>query len=157
MAAKAKPTLDENLVAANVKDLIELLGVSATAEVWKEGDIYFVDITSEDSSLLIGKYGSNLDSLQFILAIRLKTQTGSEDFELFVDVDGWRKQKEEKLKKMARDLAQKVATTKKSQTLYNLKASERKVIHTVLTDHPEVSTISEGEGQDRYLLIKPKD
>lgn len=153
----AKPKLDENLVAANVKDLIEQLGVSATAEVWKEGDIYFVDITSEDSSLLIGKYGANLDSLQFILAIRLKTQTGSEDFEVFVDVDGWRKQKEEKLKKMARDLAQKVSTTKKSQTLYNLKASERKVIHTALTDHPEVSTISEGEGQGRYLVIKPKD
>ena len=101
-----KSKLDEHFVAENVKELIEKLGVSATAEVEKienpeGGPTFLVDISSEDSSLLIGKYGANLESLQFILAVRLKTLTGEEDFEIFVDVDGWRKQKEEKLGKMA--------------------------------------------------------
>jgi len=92
----AKAKLDENLVAQNVKDIIEKLGVSATAEISKVENTYFVDIESEDSSLLIGKYGSNLDSLQFILAVRLKSLTDRDDFELFLDIAGWRKQKEEK-------------------------------------------------------------
>ena len=71
----AKITLDENLVAQNVKELIELLNVSATAEISKIDNTYFVDVTSEDSSLLIGKQGANLESMQFVLAVRLKSQT----------------------------------------------------------------------------------
>ena len=43
-----------------------------------------------------------------------------------------------------------------AEPLYNLKASERRVIHTALTDHPKVTTVSEGEGIDRHLIIKPK-
>lgn len=148
--------LDENFVAAQVAEVIEKLGVSATAEVSKEGDVYFVDISSEDSSLLIGKYGSNLESLQFILAVRVKTLTGVEDFELVVDVDGWRRAREEKLKNMAMSVADKVAESAKPEPLYNLKAYERKVIHTVLTDHPKVTTESEGEGLERHLVVKPR-
>lgn len=163
----AKTKIDENLVAENVREIIEHLGVSATAEVWREDEqegskkgkgnpVFYVDINSEDSALLIGKNGANLESLQFILAVRLKTQTKEEDFEVYVDVDNWRKQKEEKLKDMALSIAQKVAETATPQQLYNLRPSERRVVHTVLTDHPKVTTISEGEGIDRYLIIKPK-
>jgi len=152
----AKAKLDENLVAQNVKDIIEKLGVSATAEISKVENTYFVDIESEDSSLLIGKYGVNLDSLQFILAVRLKTLTGQDDFELFLDIAGWRKQKEEKLTNMANNIADKVASTGKDELLYNLKPSERRIIHTALTTHPQVTTVSEGEGEGRYLIIKPK-
>lgn len=152
----AKTKLDENFVADQVRQIIEKLGVSATAEVSREGDMYFVDISSEDSSLLIGKYGANLESLQFILAVRIKTITGEEDFEIVVDVDGWRKAREEKLKSMAINVADKVTETQTPEPLYNLKPYERRVIHTVLTDHPKVTTISEGEGIDRHLIVKPR-
>ena len=151
-----KPNLDENFVADQVRQIIEKLAVSATAEVSRVDNTYTVDISSNDSSLLIGKYGTNLDSLQFILAVRIKTITGEEDFEIFVDIDGWRKQKEDKLKSMALSVADEVAKSGKAESLFNLKPSERRVIHTILTDHPKVQTISEGEGQDRYLVIKPK-
>lgn len=151
-----QPKLDENFVADQVRQIIEKLGVSATAEVSREDKIFYVDISSNDSSLLIGKYGVNLESLQFILAVRIKTLTGDEDFEVFVDIDGWRKQKEEKLKNMALSVADEVAKSGKPESLSNLKASERRVIHTALAEHPKVQTISEGEGLDRYLIIKPR-
>lgn len=150
------PLLDENLVAQNVKELIEKLGVSATAEISKVENTYFVDISSEDSSLLIGKYGVNLESMQFILAVRLKTQTKTDDFEIFVDIDGWRKTKEQKLEKLAENVATKVKSTKKEEFLYNLKPSERRVIHAYLSGDSEIETISEGEGESRYLIVKPK-
>lgn len=150
-----KIKLDENLVAQNLKELIEKLGVSATAEISRVDDSYFVDIASEDSSLLIGKYGANLESLQFVLAVRIKSQTGLEDFELFVDIDNWRKQKEQKLEKMAENVAQKVVETGNEEFLYNLTPSERRVIHTYLTQNVNVETVSEGEGDERYLIIKP--
>ncbi len=152
----AKLNLDENLVAQDVKELIEKLGVSATAEISKVENTYFIDIASEDSSLLIGKHGTNLESLQFVLAVRIKSQTGEEDFELFLDIDGWRKQKEEKLTQMAQNLAEKVAEGGKEEVLYNLKPSERRIIHTTLSAHPRVTTLSEGEGESRYLVIKPR-
>lgn len=151
-----KIVLDETYVAEQVRQIIEKLGVSATAEVSKVDETFYVDIQSEDSSLLIGKYGANLDSLQFVLAVRIKTQTKLDDFEIFVDVDSWRKQKEDRLEKMALSTAEKVAETNQSEILYNLKAQERRVVHSVLTDHPKVVTVSEGEGQNRYLIIKPR-
>ena len=82
--------------------------------------------------------------------------TGNEDFEVFVDINDWRRQKEEKLKKMAISIAEQVAQSAEEQPIYNLKSSERRVIHTVLAEHPKVSTVSEGEGPDRHLIVKPK-
>lgn len=147
---------DENVVAQNIKDIIENLGVSATIEVARENSTYFVDIASDDSSLLIGKHGVNLDSLQFALAVRLKTLTGQEDFEIFVDVNNWRRQKETKLKEMAKNIEDKVAETRKEEALFNLSPSERRVIHTYLGESEKVVTESQGEGADRHLIIKPK-
>jgi len=152
----AKAKLDENFVAENIKEIIEGLDVSATVEVSKEGDIFFVDITSPDSALLIGKYGANLESLQFVLAVRIKVLTGKEDFEVFVDINDWRKQKEDRLKKMALSVAEQVIVSMKEQPIYNLKSSERRVVHTVLSDHPQVTTVSEGDGPDRHLIVKPR-
>lgn len=147
---------DENFVAENVRKIIELLGVSASAEVSQEDTSFLVDISSEDSPLLIGKYGANLEALQFVLAVRLKTLSGNDDFEVFVDVDNWRKQREDKLRNMAGSIAEKVLQTGMPENIYNLKPSERKVIHSTLSEHSGVTTISEGEEPNRYLIVKPK-
>jgi len=153
----AKAKLDENLVAESIREIIEKLQVPATIEVSRQDSIFFVDIDSEDSSLLIGKYGVNLESLQFILAVRIKTLTGDDDFEIYVDVGNWRKRKDEKLKQMALDAAQRVASENEPQSIYNLKNSERRVIHVALADHPSVETVSEGEGENRHIIIRSKN
>lgn len=153
----AKAKLDENLVAESIREIIEKLQVPATIEVSRQDNIFLVDIDSEDSSLLIGKYGVNLESLQFILAVRIKTLTGNDDFEIYVDVGNWRKKKDEKLKQMALDAAQRVAAENEPQSIYNLKNSERRVIHVALADHPNVETVSEGEGENRHIIIRPKN
>ena len=153
----AKAKLDENLVAESIREIIEKLQVPATIEVSRQDNIFFVDIDSEDSSLLIGKYGVNLESLQFILAVRIKTLTGDDDFEIYVDVGNWRKRKDEKLKQMALDAAQRVASENEPQSIYNLKNSERRVIHVALADHPSVETVSEGEGENRHIIIRSKN
>lgn len=150
----AKAKLDENLVAESIREIIERLQVPATIEVSRQDSIFFVDIDSEDSSLLIGKHGVNLESLQFILAVRIKTLTGSDDFEIYVDVGSWRKKKEEKLRQMALDAAQRVESENEPQAIYHLTNSERRVIHVALADHPSVETISEGEGEDRHIIVK---
>src|SRR3989344_4422633 len=152
----AKAKLDENLVAESIREIIEKLQVPATIEVSRHDNIFFDNIDSKDSSLLIGKYGVNLESLQFILAVRIKTLTGNDDFEIYVDVGGWRRKKEEKLKHMALDAAQRVETENEPQAIYNLTSSERRVVHVALADHPSVETISEGEGENRHIIIKPR-
>ena len=152
----AKAKLDENLVAESIREIIEKLQVPATIEASRQDSIFFVDIDSEDSSLLIGKHGVNLESLQFILAVRLKTLTGSDDFEIYVDVGNWRRKKEEKLRQMALDAAQRVESENEPQAIYNLTNSERRVVHVALADHPAVETISEGEGENRHIIVKPR-
>jgi len=151
-----KQKLDENFVAENVQKILEGLAVSATVEVSMQENIFFVDISSPDSALLIGKYGINLESLQFILAVRLKTQTARDDFEIFIDIGGWRKQREEHLRQMVLSIASQVSASQKAQSLYNLRSSERRLIHMTLADHPKVTTISEGDSSERHLIIQPR-
>lgn len=152
----AKIVIDENFVAEQIRQIIEKLAVSATIEVSGENGAFFVDISSDDSALLIGKHGINLESLQFALAVRLKSLTQQDDFEVYVDVNNWRRNREDKLKTMAKQIAEKVVETGESQPIYNLRSSERRIIHMELTDHPQVDTVSEGEGYDRHLVVKIK-
>ena len=56
---------------------------------------------------------------------------------------------------MAENVAQKVIETGNEEFLYNLTPSERRVIHTYLTQNENIETVSEGEGDERYLIIKP--
>jgi spoIIIJ-associated protein len=58
---------------------------------------------------------------------------------------------------MALSTAQRVASENEPQAIYNLKNSERRVIHVALTNHPSVETISEGEGENRHIIVKPRN
>jgi len=73
-----------------------------------------------------------------------------------LDIDGWRKEKESKLEKMAQRIADKVLETGTEEAIYNLKPSERRVIHAYFTQSSDITTESVGEGQARHITIKPR-
>ena len=138
--------------------LLSLMSVSAKIEVTydKKDEVFVVDIDAgETTGLLIGKRGETLLSIQNILGVLYKQETG-EWAKIVVNVGDYRQKEEEYLKSLAENTAQRAVETGNPQNLYNLKAWQRRVIHMFLTDNKDVATTSEGEGEDRYLIVSPK-
>lgn len=137
--------------------LLELAGVSAQVEVVDLGEkTYEVNLSTDDETgLLIGFRGENINAIQTVLGIMLKGQTG-EWYRLVVNVGDYRQKQEEKLKDLADQSADRAVETKEPQPIYNLNATQRRVVHMHLSQRNDVITESEGVEPERYLVVKAK-
>lgn len=146
------------IVKELTEKLFDLMKVEAVVGVeYDEADkVFIVNITAgEETGLLIGKRGETLLSLQNILGVLLKQEVG-EWQKIVVNIGDYREKEEEYLKNIAEAAAQRAIETNTAQNLYNLKSWQRRVIHLFLSENSKVETTSEGEGEERYLIITPK-
>lgn len=145
-------------LSETTKNLLSLMGVGAKAEVSydKSNETFVVDIEGGDETgLLIGKKGETLDSIQTVLGVILKQETG-EWFRVVVNVGDYREKEEDYLKSLAESTAQRAVETGEPQSLYNLKPWQRRIVHMHLAEKADVVSESVGEGEERYLIVKPK-
>ncbi len=156
MAESEKNKLE--LVQETVDKLMELIGLEATAEVIedKENDAVNVEISSEnEKGLLIGKRGESLFAIQSIIQLIVRQEYG-DWVRVLVNIGDWREKQEDYLTDLAKQAAQRALDTGEEQTLYNLNPNQRRIVHTVLSEYEEVETESQGEGHERYLVVRPK-
>jgi spoIIIJ-associated protein len=76
---------------------------------------------------------------------------------LVIDVEGYRSRREGQLRQLARRMADQAMKTSRRQVLEPMPASERRIIHMELRDHPSVKTESIGEDPRRKVTIIPKE
>jgi len=76
---------------------------------------------------------------------------------VFIDINNYRKKREELIVELARAAARKVLVTKTSVELPAMNAYERRLIHTELAGRPDVATESAGERKDRHVVVQPTD
>ncbi len=141
-----------------VDELLSLMATGAKAEASfdKEQEAFTVNIDAgEATGLLIGKKGETLSSLQTVLGLLFKQKTGEWD-RVLVNVGDYREKEEDYLKNLAASAAERAKETGEPQSLYNLKPWQRRIIHMYLAEDKDVITESEGEGEERFLLIKSK-
>jgi len=138
--------------------LLSLMATKAkgTVEYDKENEAYVLSIDAGDETgLLIGKKGETLSSLQTVLGILFKQKTGEWN-RVVVNVGDYREKEEDYLRNLAASTAQRARETGEPQNLYNLKPWQRRIIHLCLAEEKDLTTESMGEGEERYLVIKPK-
>lgn len=111
-----------------------------------------VNITGEDSGLLIGYRGDVLNSLQTILSSIANKNTESK-IRVILDIENYRNKRKETLENLAIKIAKTVSKTGKSITLEPMGAYERKIIHSKLQDNKYVTTHSIGEEPNRKVVI----
>lgn len=117
--------------------------------------VNIIDIKGEDLGVLIGPRGETLDSLQFLgrLMVAHKLHRRAN---FVVDVEGFRKRREQALTRLAERMAEKTRQRGEPITLEPMSAYERRIIHMTLRDVPDVYTESAGEGKQRRVRIFPK-
>jgi len=112
----------------------------------------------ELNGVLIGKNSKHLIALQTLVSMIINSHYNEDEQKIVkIDVGGYRKRRESTLERMAVDFGKQVAKTKQQIKLDNLNSYERKIIHGKLSTWKDVTTHSEGEEPDRYLIIEPKE
>jgi len=106
----------------------------------------------DDLGRLIGWRGENLAALQY--TVNLIVNRSLEGRHAFtVDVDGYKRRREETLNNLAARIAEQVRESQDAVDLEPMSAAERRIIHIALADDPDVFTESEGEGDARHVQI----
>lgn len=114
-----------------------------------------VGLTVANPAGLIGFRGRNLASIQLILSLMVKNKLG-EWVRILLDVNNYRQEQKERLVQMAQGLAQKVLATGMPVIMTNMSSYERRLCHMALQEVEGVTSESEGEGEERHIVIKPK-
>ncbi len=145
------------LVALN--NILSTSGVNVTCSVRTADDPEvggpIIDISGDDSGLLIGRRGQSLQSLQFIVNLIVRKEFG-ESVRVVLDVERYRQRREASLRDMAFKVAERVTQTGRGITLEPMSAADRRIIHLSLADRDDVSTESVGFGEERKVSIFPK-
>lgn len=120
-----------------------------------DGDHYSVVLKAENPALLIGYHGNTLTGLQMFVSQHLHKQF-DEWINLTIDVNDYKLRREQNLKSLADSTVEQVLSSNQAYILPPMPASERRIIHMYLAEHPQVTTASSGEGRDRSVIISPK-
>ncbi len=153
------PVLDKT--EATISKLLSLMGLQAQVsahygEAREDRRPIMVDIRGSDLGILIGRRGETLDAFQYVASLMVGKEVG-QFIHLVVDVEGHRDRRQRQLQQLARRMAEQVIKTGRKLTLEPMPASERRIIHMELRDHPAVTTQSAGEEPHRKVTILPKE
>jgi spoIIIJ-associated protein len=152
--------LPEEDVVSRVKEIVEtlvgLVGVQGKVEMLSNELPLALNIEGDDLGILIGRRGQTLAALEYVAKLivvrRLKAW-----LPLTIDVGGYKKHRRDSLQKLALYLAEQVKSRRRAMPLEPMPADERRIIHLTLADHPDVTTQSIGEGENRKVVILPRE
>jgi len=145
----------EKIIHGVIITILSKMGIEA--EVVGMGDVdgkIYVELMSKESGLIIGKKGSTLDSLQFLvnLMIDSKIRHGRK---IVLDIESYRDKREMALIRLSKSAAASVIKTGKPKLLEPMNPFERRIIHMALQDHDKVFTKSDGNGTYKKVRIIP--
>lgn len=107
-----------------------------------------------DANLLIGERGANLAALEHILKKIIQKKSG-EAHKFTLDINDYRMKRLEDLKQDVKAAAKEVRLYQKSVPLRSMSSFERRIVHLLLAEYPDITTESTGEEPERRVVIKP--
>ena len=154
VVAETIPDEPAERVRAIVARVVNSLGLHATVDIDESEDEIRATVNGDDLGLLIGKHGSTIDALQH-LAFRAAFRGEEIRKQVVVDAAGYRERREGALHRMADRAAAEALRYARPVELEPMRATERKIVHTYLSERSDVETHSEGDEPDRRLVVSP--
>ncbi len=142
----------EEFIENYLRTILTDLGYDVEMAIFKQDDRIYVNLDTDHNSILIGKNGVILRTLNFITKNAVST-TFKEKIELSLDINGYKENRYKKVTALAKRFGKQVQRTHVDVALDPLPADERKVIHQVIADMDHLSTKSQGEGRNRFITI----
>lgn len=136
--------------------VLERMGISADIDVHEQEERIILEIQTADTELIIGRKGQVVDALQHLVTkVVYRERAGERGKPLVVDAGGYRDKHIEWLKSLAQRMGEKALKTSTIVELSPMSAHDRRIVHMTIAEIPGLSSRSEGEGDDRHVLVVP--
>ncbi len=136
-----------------IQEITEKMGIDVKCEVKNNDDYLKFSLYSDNNSVLIGKGGRTIESLQIILRSSLSNQLGFR-VNVSVDVEDYKEKQSQRIEYLARKIANEVKATGNETKFDAMNSYERRIVHEEVSKIEGVTTVSEGEEPNRYIVIK---
>lgn len=139
-------------------EFLRLFEVKASYKIEESDEMISVYIdgeTSDDTSKLIGKKGSVLDSMNTIAQIQLNKSL-TEFKRLYIDIGDYRKKRQEKVRELAIQGCERARKYGTKVSLEYMTSYDRRIVHETLAGIEGVKTFSEGNEPHRRVCIIAK-
>lgn len=137
-------------------EISNLMNINIESDVIEDNDIFNVKLVSDNNSILIGKDGRTLNSLQILIRQSLRNKVGL-NIKLNLDVSNYKITKMKNIERLVNEIAKEVEETRLTVSLDSMNSYERRLVHTIVAEYPHLETISVGEAKDRHVTIKYKE
>ena len=139
-----------------LQELLTNMGLTVNFETKIREDSMFIKIYSSNNPVLIGKGGNTLKALENIVKQKINTEFDIRAL-VSLDVEKKKKKQQNRLERLAKNLAKEVVKTNVEVHLENMNAFDRRIVHNALTNFKGVKTESIGEEPNRHVVIKPEE
>jgi len=120
-----------------------------------QGAYLNIEIMGDDMRSTYGRLGASLDALQLLSNTIVARRTRG-DVRVILDAGGYRERRIETLTERALEMAKAVKEHNQEAEMEPLPPHERRIIHTILMEDPDIRTFSEGEEPNRRIVVSPR-
>ncbi len=136
--------------------VLERMGIPADIDVNDGEDRIVLEIQTADPEQVIGRKGQVVDALQHLVSkVVYRERAGEKGKPIIVDAGGYRAKHIERLQALAVRMGEKALATQRIVDLAPMSAHDRRIVHMAIAEIAGVSSRSEGEGEDRHILVVP--
>lgn len=136
--------------------VLERMGIAADIDVNEENDRIVLDIQTSDPEVVVGRKGQVVDALQHLVSkVVYRERSGERGKPIIVDAGGYRDKHVLRLQALAQRMGEKALASQSIVPLSPMSAHDRRIVHMALAEMEGVSSRSEGEGDDRHILVVP--
>ena len=145
-----------NYIKKYINEFANKFGVKINSEVRESDGIINVMLVTENNALLIGKDGKNIDAIQILLRQAVCNQT-NQNIKVLVDISGYKNKKNKNLEFEIKKICKEVLNTKVEVKLDPMNSYQRRIVHTMVSEFPNLKSESIGEAPNRYTVISYKE
>jgi len=148
-------TLEFKEAKQTLERILSLLGIEATVVGQQEDDNVELTMKGAGAGILIGKKGSTLDAIQYIVN-KVVTKNSTKKIKVHIDTGNYRQRHNQSLVDLALRLGEKAKKTGKPITISPMNPADRRVVHIALQNDRALKTKSKGEGLLKKIVIFPQ-
>jgi spoIIIJ-associated protein len=136
-----------------IEDILSFFGLNLDVKVSCDDEVIELVVPSTHlNGFLIGQRGDTLRAFQQLLSTTLKNKD-AEIHRVNLDIADYKRQRYDRLVEQAAEWVKQVRDTNEPLHLPPMNAAERRVVHQAVSDYSDITTVSEGEGRDRHIVL----
>lgn len=146
----------KNYIREYINTISKGMNIEIKSEIRENNDNIDIILISDNNSILIGKDGKTLKSLQILIRQSLLIQTNI-NIKINLDVANYKAKKIKNMKYEVKKIAKDVLKSHIDAKLDPMNSYERRIVHNMISEYENLQTESIGEEPNRYVLIKYKE